>query len=450
LAIILKAARPNIQVRDDKFVIPAGWEELERHRGKLRDCIQAVGVLRVHGDPYLEWVGTAFLVGPGLVMVGGHAAETFLTPANRAEPRFVDGKTASVSFFTSVVDAQGVEVKITSAVFLHPCYDVALLRIEPPNEIAHPTVNNKSQVPPLEKIVNKSAGGNLEEEIDPTAPPRLPVPLILGAAPPEQIEGRKVVVIGFPARDTRNDQVLIEKVFGNMFGVKSLQPGLLRGIAPLDSPRYQSPDFHGGQLGAIYVTHDCSTLGGSSGSPVIDLETGHVLGIHYAGLFLQENRAVPGWELARDPHVRQSGVLFSDDPPWLRLWENRAWRSKPVEPEPLIPPPPAPPPKRSQILSTEKLHEIHELLILAGFADQDKLKTLFVTMNLQFVASLPRDGSSADQLLLILDVLNRTPKLPDNELPFVTFLMNAVYNAKPRQESEKLQRYLVEVSASTK
>jgi hypothetical protein len=458
VAIILKVGRPSIQVCNGEFVTPVGWEDLDRHRTQIRTSIDAVGLLRVHGDPLLEWVGTAFLVGPGLVMTGGSGPATLLTAAFGIGPRFDEGKSLSVSFLNDAVDAPGIELKVTSAAFVHPCYDVALLKVEPPNQTSDrrsPPPRKPSSVG-LEQMVKPTASqgvGASDEKVDAREPPQLPAPLTLAAAPPEPLFGRKVVVIGFPARDARNDPELTKKVFGDAFAVKAVQPGTLRGLAPLELPQHGNPGLSWDKLGALNLTHDCSTLGGNSGSPVVDLETGHVLGIHYAGRFLQENLAVPAWELARDPHVRRHGILFNNDPPWLSLWEELAWRSKSPEAEPLKSRmPPAPPRERSQILSADKLRDIHRLLIQAGFGDRDKVKTLFVGMNYQFVASLPGDGSPADRLILILDVLNRAAKLPDpdNELPFEAVLQNAVHTAMLRPELQELQRYLNEVRESAK
>jgi endonuclease G len=38
--------------------------------------------------------------------------------------------------------------------------------------------------------------------------------------------------------------------------------------------------------------HDCSTLGGNSGSPIVSLKTGYVVGVHREGFFLERNVAV--------------------------------------------------------------------------------------------------------------------------------------------------------------
>jgi V8-like Glu-specific endopeptidase len=40
------------------------------------------------------------------------------------------------------------------------------------------------------------------------------------------------------------------------------------------------------------LLHDCSTVGGSSGSPVIEVVSGKVIGLHYFGETRQHNEAV--------------------------------------------------------------------------------------------------------------------------------------------------------------
>jgi internalin A len=51
------------------------------------------------------------------------------------------------------------------------------------------------------------------------------------------------------------------------------------------------------------MTHDASTLGLDAGAPIIDIETGEVVALHFAGEYLKANYAVPMYELARDPRV---------------------------------------------------------------------------------------------------------------------------------------------------
>jgi hypothetical protein len=70
-------------------------------------------------------------------------------------------------------------------------------------------------------------------------------------------------------------------------------------------------------------THEASTLGGASGSAVVDLDTGHVIALHFGGAYLRANYAVPAWELSRDARVVDAGVNFvapSADAETTRKW----------------------------------------------------------------------------------------------------------------------------------
>jgi hypothetical protein len=56
--------------------------------------------------------------------------------------------------------------------------------------------------------------------------------------------------------------------------------------------------------------HDASTLGGNSGSCVVDLDSNRVIGLHFAGRYMQYNEAVALWRLADDPLLARAGVNF--------------------------------------------------------------------------------------------------------------------------------------------
>jgi endonuclease G len=99
-----------------------------------------------------------------------------------------------------------------------------------------------------------------------------PIPL---SASPAQAE-QQVAVIGYPARDSRvPDDQLMQSIFGNVYNKKRLAPGQVT------------------KARADVLLHDCSTLGGNSGSVVLDLATGEAVGLHFAGRFLETNFAVP-------------------------------------------------------------------------------------------------------------------------------------------------------------
>jgi endonuclease G, mitochondrial len=73
-----------------------------------------------------------------------------------------------------------------------------------------------------------------------------------------------------------------------VYSVKRLAPGKINQRASVES--------FGKNVSA--TTHDSSTLGGNSGSAVIDVSTGNVVGLHFAGVYLDSNYAVPTSELA--------------------------------------------------------------------------------------------------------------------------------------------------------
>jgi hypothetical protein len=97
----------------------------------------------------------------------------------------------------------------------------------------------------------------------------------------------QVVALGYPADDKQRNPFFLNSVFQGKFGVKRASLGeILSGSA--------DPNLF----------HDCSTTGGSSGSPLFSLATGKVIGIHRGGFFLYRNEAVCGAKL--DDFIQQA------------------------------------------------------------------------------------------------------------------------------------------------
>ncbi len=112
-----------------------------------------------------------------------------------------------------------------------------------------------------------------------------PVPLRLQNGLGYANVGNNVYVVGYPAADpNRNDPNEMHRIFGGVYEKKRLAPG-----------RVSSIDSKKGHL-----SHDCSTLGGSSGSCVVDLSTNSVVGLHFEGDYLVSNSAVLLPALASD------------------------------------------------------------------------------------------------------------------------------------------------------
>jgi hypothetical protein len=86
--------------------------------------------------------------------------------------------------------------------------------------------------------------------------------------------GDLVAAIGRPTRSVAHyDPIEIQRIFAGRFDVKRLAPGTITATHP------------------HRVDHDCTTLGGSSGSPLIDLASGAAVGLHYGG----EGRFLSNW-----------------------------------------------------------------------------------------------------------------------------------------------------------
>lgn len=106
------------------------------------------------------------------------------------------------------------------------------------------------------------------------APALTPTPLDL--ADGEANLGDLVALIGYPAYDSRNDAAAQSRYFRDLYDVKRVSPGLVTQALSGDT----------------LLSHDCTSLGGNSGSPLIGLADRKVVGLHFAGLYGKRNSAV--------------------------------------------------------------------------------------------------------------------------------------------------------------
>jgi arachidonate 15-lipoxygenase len=278
-AIILPRERPVWLVQDGTYPT-VDWEggRLEQPgvRQRLVSAILAVG--RVDLDPAFPapYAGTAFFVGSNLMMTNRHVAAIF----SRGLGRTVQYRAGAASVdLLREADRTGVRrLTVDKVLMVHPYWDVALLEVSGETE---------------------GIGA-----------------LTLSDLPAADAIGRYIAAIGYPARDPRNDIQIQNFVFQDRFEVKRLMPGKV--LAPRSIQSFeQSVDA---------LCHEASTLGGASGSAVIDVETGDVLALHFGGIYLDANFAVPAWALAADPRVRDLGVrvrsAVSAAGPWVARWAS--------------------------------------------------------------------------------------------------------------------------------
>ncbi len=297
MAIVMKENRPVVFVRGNSYDdVAAPWASLNAPEVKTRlsAMLPLIGRIELPTSTLVPYAGTGFVVGKGLIATNRHVAQEFsrglgLTIQYRGGDAAIDFKRqvdTPEDDDTGYLPVRGVEM-------IHPYWDMALLRVDGlPNDRILP----------------------------------------LSVRSPEELVGHNIVVVGYPSRDVRNDLELQEKIFGGVYQVKRLQPGVVRASAKVWS-------FEN-EVNAL--THDASTLS-NAGSPVIDVDTGEVVGLQFAGEFLKANYAVPMFELARDPRVAPKlnfdGVVASTsdfDPAWRSIeGALEPKRDRPVAPEPV-------------------------------------------------------------------------------------------------------------------
>lgn len=280
-AIILPRERPVVDIINDSYhQPPAPWKHLndDQHKTLITAAIPNIGRVEIPRHPTAPYGGTGFVVGSNLIMTNRHVAETFATGVGLRELAFIPGRTPGIDFKQEVIPSEQIILNFERMLMVHPYWDCAIVQVS--GLPAHITG------------------------------------LVLDGKEPETTIDRDIVVIGYPAQDPRNDLALQNRIFRGIFQRKRMQPGRLKGYGQVRS--------YGNTVEAI--THDSSTLGGNSGSVVIDVTTGRVVGLHFAGVYLRANYAVPTWELALDDRVVDAGVNFQDapevgdPPPWDSYW----------------------------------------------------------------------------------------------------------------------------------
>lgn len=280
-AIILPRERPAVDIVRGTFNVSHElWLDLNEppFADRLTAAIPSIGRIGLPGQRRIPFAGTGFFVGDGLLMTNRHVAELFSQGLGR-RITFKPGVQADIDFLRERDRPDQEVLQVRAVRMIHPYWDMALLEVEGQG-------------------ARRSLRLSLEDVGD--------------------LDGRRVAVIGYPAYDPeRNDIATQNQLFRSTYGIKRLQPGRL-------GPRRQTASFR--KLVSA-ATHDCSTLGGNSGSAVIDLETGDVLALHFGGRYLETNYCVPAFELARDGRVVDAGVTFAATPaagvpPWQDYWEG--------------------------------------------------------------------------------------------------------------------------------
>jgi len=273
---LIRPDRLALLVENDSFapcdVLP--WRgPLEHARPLLERALRAVG--RIEDGETGEHYGTGWLVLPNLVVTNRHVALEFAT-------RKSDGTGA---FRTLPGSARRRRIRID---FKEEAGGDAIVEF---SVVRIPFIAADDEQSPDLALFELAPQGTAQEEQPP------PLPLFDGTPEPDQL----VVALGYPAEDAAEaDRSLMRELFDGKYSVKRLSPGTVMRVS-----------------GTVFE-HDCATLGGSSGSPLVDVLTGGVLGVHFSGKSRVANWAVSAEALRAVLAQVTSAALPSRVSPELR------------------------------------------------------------------------------------------------------------------------------------
>jgi hypothetical protein len=256
LETIVREGRPALLIQRGKFVPATQIDQASREitkrlmdsAGILEAVVPLVGRIDVSNfQGSATYLGTGWLVAPDVVVTNRHVAE-LIARWDGGSYRFLPGRFgnpigASIDY-RHEADSRDSDVSdIEGVIWIEPAArkaDIAFLRVK------------------------RRSDGARQDRIE----------LMIDDAEP----GAHVAVIGYPARASASvipDQDRMDRLYGGRYDIKRVAPGMM------DNPSRG------------WATHDCTTLGGNSGSVVLDMKTGRAAALHFAGLYMIENYAVP-------------------------------------------------------------------------------------------------------------------------------------------------------------
>ena len=259
LETIVSRERPVLFVQDGVFnttdVTALGPEAIDlvnrmkQQGSKLLPMLPLIGRIDVVNFPNnIDFLGTAWFVDTDIVVTNRHVASLIAQWDGRKFAftrgiggRMLDPVVCNAHEFDDLAPDASRIFKVKEVLYIEPASgpDIAFLRVD-----------------------RKTDGR---------------APGFIQVAPTDAASEVPVCVVGYPARASRRvipDQDLMKDLYRDRFDVKRAAPGFTSGI----------------EQGS--TTHDCTTLGGNSGSVVLDLATGVAVGLHYAGIYEEDNFAV--------------------------------------------------------------------------------------------------------------------------------------------------------------
>ncbi len=268
-AIIRAIARPVIRILDNQLVeadIPTSTlrDQLNPHLGTINKLVQSVGRIGVNGHRRFSWIGTGWVIDEDIIVTNRHVAKLFSQHTGIAysfrQGIFGTPMEASIDFFEEDGSNREDAFQFNKVLYIEPDGgpDLAFVMIKWEND-----AKKREQIGLSDNILDRD---------------------------------RQIAVIGYPAKDSRTRMPEeMDRIFGNKYNVKRFSPGYV----------ISSSDRAG------LLTHDCTTLGGNSGSVVLDIENGEAIALHYGGREEEANYAVLASVIIDRLNEVKRGTAFS-------------------------------------------------------------------------------------------------------------------------------------------
>lgn len=277
-AFVHLVTRPSLQTREGKvFGVPKdSWPLLAERRSVVNRLLKGVGRLDAVSGDERTLVGSGWFVAGELVMTNNHVVAALCEINPHAHP------TTWRAMLGEAID--GYNTRWKKDPDTRPAWDPADDPADDPST-APGRVVRADLHPSLDLAVLRVEGVKDSH--------RLAIPI--ADAGPSESEHR-VYALGYPAVQANGPlhPALVKFLFNTS------KTGMIKRVAP-------------GQLLAVGVSpvgHDATTLGGSSGSAIVDFESNFAVGLHFSGRYGVRNNAVPLWQHKEDPFFGTHGVAF--------------------------------------------------------------------------------------------------------------------------------------------